>query len=625
MVSFEYKCLMRYLFVVFSWLISGSLLAQAPFTVKSDLFNQTDEDVLGLSVAMGTETYTVFKPSASTDHYSNAAAVIGFKGQLYCQWQSSKTDEDSPDTWVAYSRSANGETWSAPMVLAASPNDGYRSSGGWWVYGDTLVGYINHWPSTISPRGGYTEYVTSTDGLNWSTVKRVKMANGNDLNGIFEQDPHALPNGRIINSAHFQPGLTLSPIYTDDPSGVRDWVRPSFTNMSYTGDVTREIEPSWFYQNDGKAVMIFRDQNSSFVKLASVSVNNGQTWTTPVLTNMPDSRSKQSAGNLPDGTAFMVSNPVNNKTRIPLAVTLSADGKNFNVAYVLRKGGSDLQTQQYTGLYKTIGYSYPKSTIWNGFLYTAYTVNKEDVACTRVPLSSISLNNPCVGGTLDNCNICSGGSTGLLPCTGSMEAENICDVDGSVDNNNEGFSGSGFVNTINTIGSFANWVIYSDIDQMVTLSFRYANGGTTSRDGIVTINGTPAGNLVLSPTGSWTTWKYTSINVDLVRWSNEVIVTSTTADGLANIDVLSFSGDVTDADCQIVTTNLTNSVSRETVVFPNPTHAVIKWNKTGEWSLLNLQGQEVISGLGNRADLTELPNGYYILKIGGFYTQIIKE
>lgn len=326
--------------------VQSGLFAQAPFTVDASLFNQANTETLDLSMAPGTETATVFSPTASTDHYSNAAAVIGFKGYLYCQWQSSATDEDSEDTWVAYSRSLDGVNWSAPMVVAASPSDGYRSSGGWWVNGDTLVAFINHWPASVSPRGGYTEYTTSTDGINWSSIKRVKMADGSDMNAIFEQDPHALPNGRIINAAHFQPGLTASPIYTDDQSGVRGWVRPTFSNMAYSGDVTREIEPSWLYRNDGAAVMIFRDQNSSYVKLASISTDQGKSWTTPVLTNMPDSRSKQSAGNLPDGTAFMVSNPVNNKTRIPLAITLSKDGLLFDKAYLLRAGGSDLQVQQ---------------------------------------------------------------------------------------------------------------------------------------------------------------------------------------------------------------------------------------------------------------------------------------
>ncbi|MEP3924368.1 MAG: exo-alpha-sialidase, partial [Gilvibacter sp.] len=123
--------------------------------------------------------------------------------------------------------------------------------------------------------------------------------------------------------------------------------------------------------------------------LASQSVDNAENWTTPVETNMPDSRAKQSAGNLPDGSAFLVNNPSGSKTRIPLTVTLSDDGKVFDRAFLLRAGDSDLPKQQFQGKYKRAGFSYPKSIVWQGFIYVSYAVNKEDIAVTRVPVSAL--------------------------------------------------------------------------------------------------------------------------------------------------------------------------------------------------------------------------------------------
>ena len=376
-----------------------------PFTVLPGLFDQSNQDSLGLTTAEGTETITVFSPGDSTDHYSNGVVMTVFKGWFYCQWQSSAQDEDAPDTWVAYSRSQDGKNWSPPDTLAPTIEAGFRSSGGWWVAGDTLVAYINVWPSDVSPRGGYTCYITSTDGLTWSEIKPLPMADADTLKGIFEQDPHALPDGRIINAAHFQPGLIAAPIYTDDPSGVRGWTRASFTNLSVTGGISREIEPSWFLRSDDTIVMTFRDQNSTYFRLASVSGDRGESWSTPVLTNMPDSKAKQSAGNLPDGTAFMVGNPVDNKTRIPLVVTLGKDGKLFNTAYVLRKGGEGIQDLRYTGTSKRLGYHYPKSIVWNEYLYVSYATNKEDVEYTRVPLASLILDTTTVVSSLTTLEI----------------------------------------------------------------------------------------------------------------------------------------------------------------------------------------------------------------------------
>jgi hypothetical protein len=215
------------------------------------------------------------------------------------------------------------------------------------------------------------------------------MDNGDTLNGIFEQDPHELPDGRIIGAAHFQPGLLVSPVYTDDPSGTRGWIRANYTNLSVNGDLSREIEPSWFLRSDDTIVMTFRDQNSTFLRLASVSGDRGENWSTPVLTDMPDSRSKQSAGNLADSTAFMVGNPVNNKTRIPLVITLSRDGHFFNTAYVLREGGDSIQELRYSGTAKRSGYHYPKSMVHDDHLYVSYATNKEDAEYTRIPLTSL--------------------------------------------------------------------------------------------------------------------------------------------------------------------------------------------------------------------------------------------
>ncbi len=360
-----------------------------PFAVKKDLFNQEEPDSLGLKMAQGTQTFTVYKADSLNDHYCNGVVMIGFKGMLFCQWQSSEKDEDSPDTWVAYSKSIDGENWSLPSVLASSIDNGYCSSGGWWVSQDSLIAYIHVWPSNIKPRGGFTFYTKTTDGIHWSQLAPVLMASGDTMRAVIEQDPKALPSGRIITAAHFQPGLIASPIYTDDPSGIRGWQRAKFTNLSVKKDVSREIEPSCYLRKDNALVMVFRDQNSSFKRLASLSFDEGNSWTTPVLTNMPDSRSKQSAGNFANGGCYLVGNPVDNKRRSPLVVSLSKNGKFFNKAFVLRKGGDDLPELVYEGKYKREGYHYPKSMVWQGYLYVSYATNKERVEFTRVPLDSL--------------------------------------------------------------------------------------------------------------------------------------------------------------------------------------------------------------------------------------------
>jgi hypothetical protein len=361
----------------------------APFTLAPGVFDQARPD-LGLRRTAGTQTVTIFKPTESTDKFSNGVVLIPFKGKLYAQWQSSRQDEDTADTWVAYSVSSDGLKWSEPKVLAArGTGTTMHSSGGWWTDGRQLVAYVNVWPTGFqSGEGGYTEYRLSSDGTEWSSPKRVTGKYGKPVEGIIEQDPHAMPRGGLITAFHTRPGMIVAPFYTSDPLGISGWTRGQMENLPHDGKVSRELEPSMFLQGNC-AIMVFRDQASSFRQLAAQSCDEGANWTQPILTDMPDSRAKQSAGNLPDGTAFLVNAPNADKVRIPLAITLSRDGRLFDRSFLLR-GAADLQPLRHAGKYKRPGYHYPKSVIWNDFLYVAYATNKEDVELTRIPLSSLA-------------------------------------------------------------------------------------------------------------------------------------------------------------------------------------------------------------------------------------------
>jgi hypothetical protein len=370
--------------------------APPPYTVAPDLFDATRAD-LGLRAAPGTQTVTIFAPGPEGDQFSNGVVLIPFRDRLYAQWQSSARDEDSPDTWVAYSVSTDGINWSPPKALAPAGRRGrMHSSGGWWTDGRRLVAYINVWPQGFqSGAGGYAEYRLSADGQRWSRPKRVLGLGGKPVDGIIEQDPHLLPGRGLVTAFHLRPGVVVAPFTTDDALGIRRWRRGAITllpddsaGMSSEIRTSREIEPSVFLRG-GCAVMVFRDQESTFRQLASESCDGGATWTTPVLTDMPDSRAKQSAGNLPDGTAYLVNAPRGERVRMPLVVTLSADGRRFDRAYLLR-AQSDLQPLRRDGRYKRPGYHYPKSVLWRDHLYVGYATNKEDVQLTRVPVASLS-------------------------------------------------------------------------------------------------------------------------------------------------------------------------------------------------------------------------------------------
>ncbi len=230
------------------------------------------------------------------------------------------------------------------------------------------------------------------------------------------------------------------------------------------------------------------------------------------------------------------------------------------------------------------------------------------------------------GGTTltDDCGVCLVDNS-ILPCVGSLEAETACTVDGVLlESSNAGYTGDGYLNTDNILGASTSWIINSEQAQTATLTFRYANGGATSRDGTLSINGVDAGTLALASTGLWSTWDMISVNIDLVQGSNELVLTATSADGLANLDIIHFSAGVTDAQCSMVTgTSTVLDASIE--IFPNPVTTTLYLSQAVQWQLSTLLGNPIIEGNSSEIDFNDFPAGLYMIKIGNEQYKIVKK
>ena len=345
--------------------------------VTEGLFDLTDTVTLGLPKLSGCEKIVVHESPG----YVNNVLITAFAGKYYCMWQSSARDEDTPDTRVVYSTSLDGLRWEAPMDLALPTDSTFVAPGGWIQRGDSLTAILNYVCSLDRSKGGTAWYSSTYGGKEWTSSQPLRMADGSPLQGMFEQDPLQLPGGRTVGAAHFRPGLRVNPVYTDDPSALAGWKEATFP----VGE-GNPLEPSQYLAPDGKLVMIFRDQASSFLKLASVSEDQGESWTPPMKTNIPDSRSKQCAGTLPDGRVFWVGNPTGSKSRRILALALSADGYHFDNAFLLA-GPEDLPPRRNEGRYKTLGYNYPKAAVLGDTLWISLSINKEDAALFRIPMN----------------------------------------------------------------------------------------------------------------------------------------------------------------------------------------------------------------------------------------------
>src|SRR5262245_11939343 len=119
------------------------------------------------------------------------------------------------------------------------------------------------------------------------------------------------------------------------------------------------------------------------------------------------------------------------------------------------------------------------------------------------------------------------------------EAESATIFHGAVESNHAGFSGSGFVNGDNEVGSYVQFGVSAASAGTATLAFRYANGTTLNRPMDITVAGSVVADEVsFAGTGAWSTWASRSVTVAVGAGSHTVRATATTAEGGPNLDFL---------------------------------------------------------------------------------------
>jgi endoglucanase len=119
------------------------------------------------------------------------------------------------------------------------------------------------------------------------------------------------------------------------------------------------------------------------------------------------------------------------------------------------------------------------------------------------------------------------------------QAENATISSGLVESNHAGFTGTGFVNYDNVVGSAVEFTVTAPSAGSATLTFRFANGTTANRPMDISVNGSLAVDELSFPgTGAWTTWQTRTTTVNLTAGTNKIKATATTSNGGPNVDRL---------------------------------------------------------------------------------------
>lgn len=298
----------------------------------------------------------------------HAATIAETPQGLIAAWFGGQDEGDpSVGIWVAR-REPTG--WTAPQEVA----NGLQATGGtryptWnpvlFVRRDgTVLLYYKEGPR---PSQWWGKWIQSADqGRTWSSPERLP----DGILGPIKNKPVSLANGRWVSGSSTEDqGWRVHFEWSDDQG--RSWRATPPINR---GNEFGLIQPTLFITRGGHQVAYMRSRQGKIVE--SRSADQGETWTAPVATALPNPNSGIDGVTLADGRHALIYNHTA-RGRSPLNLALAADDTfDWRPALTLE---SDPGEYSYPAILQTS----------NGLLHMAYTWKRQRIKHVVVDLQRL--------------------------------------------------------------------------------------------------------------------------------------------------------------------------------------------------------------------------------------------
>jgi hypothetical protein len=355
-------------------------------------------DAAGFPVLAEAEHAYVWQPATrEAGAFNHFSALAHYRGRFFAMWGNHPDGETGPGQRTMYAWSDAWGEWSEAFDLFPPPGPVKpRNQSGihckpdrWMVVDDILYAVVY-----MDGAGRYpVARSVAMDGTLGEPFLVRTLPEGATL-PVYMQ-------GYVHTTERAQLALRLRSWYI--LNSQVSWWAYSGEGVPRTGIFGADlIEPFTYRARDGGYVLLSRywghSGNPVHDNRMYVSFSNSPSgWAAPYPTDIPDSPSRAEAVTLADGTVLLIGNQIAYRydtalylDRDPITVSLSDDGLVFDRVYALRANAPKFY--RFSGVSgRNFGYAYSSSLVHQGWLYTLYSIGKEDVGISRVPLTALGV------------------------------------------------------------------------------------------------------------------------------------------------------------------------------------------------------------------------------------------
>lgn len=384
-----------------------------------------------LRPAVGIESYQVMRanrthPELSDQFgwtYNHAPMIAYWNGKFYVEYLSNPVGEHIAPGQTFLCTSLDGRNWELPKVVfpiyQLQPPDPpgtamMHQRMGFYIAPDgrlLVLAFYGHAPDPFK-KGGIGRVVREIfkDG----TFGPIYFIRYNTPSGWSEKNT-GFPNYRRSPDKGFIAACDalLDNRLMREQFWDEEQLDESFFSVRAKGDPTKQEAFNWYHRKDGKIVGLWK------WSMAALSSDEGKTWSRPVYCpTLRMTGAKLSGRQMSDGRYALLYNPnVDDDHRWPLAIVTGDDGIIFDNMLVVQ---GEVPPRRFAGKYKDFGSQYNRLVEeGNGKtpgpdLWVTYSMNKEDIWVSRIPVPVRDRVNAPVRDTFDN-----------LPTGGSVTDWNI--------------------------------------------------------------------------------------------------------------------------------------------------------------------------------------------------------